>query len=87
MEINEATAAVLPHALHGFGEVGKSQLALEYVYTYKHDYKVIWCDGFLTWADGRLKPLADRTPGGSQLDRRSSSPADSSRQPTTVELE
>ncbi|MFI9599342.1 FxSxx-COOH system tetratricopeptide repeat protein [Streptomyces sp. NPDC052043] len=35
------TAAVLPHALHGLGGVGKSQLALEYVYTHQHDYKVI----------------------------------------------
>ncbi|MER5795281.1 FxSxx-COOH system tetratricopeptide repeat protein [Streptomyces sp. NPDC001980] len=35
------TAAVLPHALHGMGGVGKSQLALEYVYTHQHDYKVI----------------------------------------------
>ncbi|MFI8091913.1 FxSxx-COOH system tetratricopeptide repeat protein [Streptomyces sp. NPDC086080] len=35
------TAAVLPHALHGLGGVGKSQLALEYIYTHQHDYKVI----------------------------------------------
>ncbi|MEU9343699.1 FxSxx-COOH system tetratricopeptide repeat protein [Streptomyces sp. NPDC048278] len=35
------TAAVLPHALHGLGGVGKSQLALEYVYTHHHDFKVI----------------------------------------------
>ncbi|MFF4801661.1 FxSxx-COOH system tetratricopeptide repeat protein [Streptomyces sp. NPDC001351] len=35
------TAAVLPHALHGLGGVGKSQLVLEYVYTHQHDYKVI----------------------------------------------
>ncbi|MFE6521829.1 FxSxx-COOH system tetratricopeptide repeat protein [Streptomyces sp. NPDC057794] len=35
------TAAVLPNALHGLGGVGKSQLALEYVYTHQHDYRVI----------------------------------------------
>ncbi|MFI9823288.1 FxSxx-COOH system tetratricopeptide repeat protein [Streptomyces sp. NPDC052013] len=35
------TAAVLPHALHGLGGVGKSQLALEYIYTHQHDYRVI----------------------------------------------
>ncbi|MGW5462606.1 FxSxx-COOH system tetratricopeptide repeat protein [Streptomyces sp. NPDC003996] len=35
------TAAVLPHALHGLGGVGKSQLVLEYVYRHQHDYKVI----------------------------------------------
>ncbi|MFE2053127.1 FxSxx-COOH system tetratricopeptide repeat protein [Streptomyces sp. NPDC059459] len=35
------TAAVLPHALHGLGGVGKSQLALEYIWTHQHDYRVI----------------------------------------------
>ncbi|MEU9961296.1 FxSxx-COOH system tetratricopeptide repeat protein [Streptomyces sp. NPDC050982] len=35
------TAAVLPHALHGMGGVGKSQLALEYIYMHQQDYKVI----------------------------------------------
>lgn len=35
------TAAVLPHALHGLGGVGKSQLALEYVYRHQRDYKLI----------------------------------------------
>ncbi|MDG9709032.1 FxSxx-COOH system tetratricopeptide repeat protein [Streptomyces sp. DH10] len=35
------TAAVLPHALHGLGGVGKSQLVLEYIYTHQHDYRVI----------------------------------------------
>ena len=35
------TAAVLPHALHGMGGVGKSQLALEYIYRHQQNYKVI----------------------------------------------
>ncbi|MGW1209788.1 FxSxx-COOH system tetratricopeptide repeat protein [Streptomyces sp. NPDC002499] len=35
------TAAVLPHALHGMGGVGKSQLALEYIYRHQQDYNVI----------------------------------------------
>ncbi|MDN0197451.1 FxSxx-COOH system tetratricopeptide repeat protein [Streptomyces sp. S.PNR 29] len=39
--VSQDTAAVLPHALHGMGGVGKSQLALEYIYTHQRDYKVI----------------------------------------------
>jgi tetratricopeptide (TPR) repeat protein len=39
---NEETAAVLPHALHGMGGVGKSQLAIEYVYRHAHEYNVVW---------------------------------------------
>ncbi|MFE1251227.1 FxSxx-COOH system tetratricopeptide repeat protein [Streptomyces sp. NPDC058766] len=35
------TAAVLPNALHGLGGVGKSQLALEYIYTHQRDYRII----------------------------------------------
>ncbi|GAB2868192.1 FxSxx-COOH system tetratricopeptide repeat protein [Streptomyces deserti] len=45
------TAAVLPHALHGLGGVGKSQLALEYVYTHQHEYKVI------CWIPAEREPL------------------------------
>ncbi|MFL6075320.1 MAG: FxSxx-COOH system tetratricopeptide repeat protein [Mycobacteriales bacterium] len=36
------TTAVLPEALHGMGGVGKSQLAVEYVYRHQSDYDVIW---------------------------------------------
>ncbi|MFD5317249.1 FxSxx-COOH system tetratricopeptide repeat protein [Streptomyces sp. NPDC127098] len=39
---SEVTAAVLPHALHGMGGVGKSQIAIEYVYRHSHEYNVIW---------------------------------------------
>lgn len=36
------TTAVLPEALHGMGGVGKSQIAIEYVYRYGRDYELIW---------------------------------------------
>lgn len=35
-------AAVLPEALHGMGGVGKSQIAIEYVYRHSRDYRLIW---------------------------------------------
>jgi len=34
--------AVLPQAIHGMGGVGKSQLAIEYVYRHQGEYEVIW---------------------------------------------
>ncbi|MEV2234537.1 FxSxx-COOH system tetratricopeptide repeat protein [Streptomyces phaeochromogenes] len=35
-------AAVLPEALHGMGGVGKSQIAIEYVYRHSREYRLIW---------------------------------------------
>ncbi|MCO5988909.1 FxSxx-COOH system tetratricopeptide repeat protein [Actinoallomurus spadix] len=40
--LRAGTTAVLPHALHGMGGVGKSQLAIEYVYRHTTDYDLIW---------------------------------------------
>ncbi|WP_461028735.1 FxSxx-COOH system tetratricopeptide repeat protein [Streptomyces sparsus] len=40
--LQEGTTAVLPEALQGMGGVGKSQLAVEYVYRHMHEYNVVW---------------------------------------------
>lgn len=43
VELSKSTAtAVLPGALHGMGGIGKSQIALEYVYRHAKDYELIW---------------------------------------------
>jgi tetratricopeptide (TPR) repeat protein len=39
---SEGTTAVLPHALHGMGGVGKSLLAIEYIYRHQAEYDIIW---------------------------------------------
>ncbi|MBC6459874.1 FxSxx-COOH system tetratricopeptide repeat protein [Actinomadura sp. HBU206391] len=40
--LSHGTTAVLPEALHGMGGVGKSQIAIEYVYRHTRDYDLIW---------------------------------------------
>lgn len=42
-ELSKSTAtAVLPGALHGMGGIGKSQIAVEFVYRHAADYDLIW---------------------------------------------
>jgi hypothetical protein len=40
--LQAGTTAVLPQALHGLGGVGKSQLAVEYLYRHRFNYDLVW---------------------------------------------
>jgi len=40
--LREKATAVLPHTLHGMGGVGKSLLAVEYLYRHMTEYDVVW---------------------------------------------
>jgi len=41
-QLGEGATAVVPQALYGMGGVGKSQLAIEYVYRYQNEYELVW---------------------------------------------
>ncbi|MEU4236498.1 FxSxx-COOH system tetratricopeptide repeat protein [Actinoplanes sp. NPDC026619] len=56
--------AVLPEAIYGMGGVGKSQLAIEYVYRYQHEYDVVWWIG----AEQQQQILASLTDLARHLD-------------------
>ncbi|WP_218011108.1 FxSxx-COOH system tetratricopeptide repeat protein [Herbidospora mongoliensis] len=49
--LTEQNDAVVLHALQGTGGVGKTQLAIEYIYRHARDYQVIW------WVPCEQQPL------------------------------
>ena len=40
--LNQGKITAITQAIHGLGGVGKTQLAVEYIYRYKDNYKVVW---------------------------------------------
>lgn len=67
---DSGTTAVLPAALLGMGGIGKTQIAVEYVYRHLPDYEVVWWIQAATTAQVRtaLTELANqlRLPGSSE---------------------